>query len=223
MGVVFSLISLVRRHLCTTPVFGERQWWLRLTGKQVKDSLADMAYRVTEQSVTEQHADGSWPYGARSHHGFIDSFHTGYNLEALNVIRKQLQTDVFDASIESGMNYYRDHFFLDDGTPKYYHDSVYPIDMHAVSQAVLTLLNVAHADKDGEMVRGVLQWAIENCYYPRTGYFYYQITPLYKNRIPYLRWTQAWTYLALTSYSITIQRRKVNGKGICGTGVRPIL
>jgi hypothetical protein len=30
------------------------------------------------------------------------------------------------------------------------------------------------------------------------GYFYYQVLPLIKNRIAYMRWSQAWMLLALS-------------------------
>ena len=173
--------------------------------KTGKDELADMACEVARQSVNEQHSDGSWPYGTRNNHRFIDSFHTGYNLEALYVVRQQLQTEEFDVSIDSGMQYYRTHFFFEDGTPKYYHDSVYPIDMHSVAQAVLTLSRVGGSAEDHAIVHRVMHWAVKHMYCPKTGYFYYQINRFYRNRISYLRWTQAWAYLALASYSNNYQ------------------
>jgi hypothetical protein len=33
----------------------------------------------------------------------------------------------------------------------------------------------------------------------KAGYFYYQIQPYYKNKIPYMRWSQAWMLLALAT------------------------
>ena len=33
----------------------------------------------------------------------------------------------------------------------------------------------------------------------REGYFYYQVQPFYKNRISYMRWSQAWMLLALST------------------------
>jgi hypothetical protein len=31
------------------------------------------------------------------------------------------------------------------------------------------------------------------------GYFYYQVLPYYKNKIPYMRWSQAWMLLAVST------------------------
>src|SRR5690606_28411063 len=115
--------------------------WCAFAGQQLGDTaMVEQALDVARQSVSEQGADGSWVYGARHHHQFIDGFHTGYNLEALALIRDALNTSEFDASIELGLAYYREHFFTEDGTAKYYHNAVYPLDMHNFTQAVFTLL-----------------------------------------------------------------------------------
>jgi hypothetical protein len=46
--------------------------------------------------------------------------------------------------------------------------------------------------------RRVARWTIANLYDP-TGYFYYQKTRWYTNRIPYVRWSQAHMFAALGS------------------------
>lgn len=199
-----------RRFLAYIPgenafVHNANLWGAAILAQAYRESgkveLADKAYEVAMQSVSAQHTDGSWAYGTRSHHGFIDSFHTGFNLQALHIVRKQLQTNDFEASIQAGMNYYRNHFFLKDGTPKYYYDSIYPIDIHSVAQAVITLLEVGGAKEDYALARKVLDWAVKHMYCPQTGWFYYHIHRMYRNKIPYLRWTQAWAYLALATYA----------------------
>ena len=67
-------------------------------------------------------------YGARSHHQFIDGFHTGYNLEALYELKHSLQTDEFDESIDHGLAYYKTHL-LKQMDCKYYHNNRYPLDL----------------------------------------------------------------------------------------------
>ncbi len=56
----------------------------------------ELALRILRNSAQAPAADGSWAYGTRHHHGFIDGFHTGYNLEALHLIRTTLATNEFD-------------------------------------------------------------------------------------------------------------------------------
>jgi hypothetical protein len=40
-------------------------------------------------------------------------------------------------------------------------------------------------------------WAIDNMQ-DKEGYFYYQKKRWYKNKIDYMRWSQAWMFYALT-------------------------
>ena len=176
--------------------------WCAFAGRQLEDeALVAQALQVARQSVAEQGADGSWVYGARHHHQFIDGFHTGYNLEALALIRDTLDTTEFDANIGHGMAYYRDSFFTEDGTAKYYHNSVYPLDMHNFTQAVFTLLKVGGAAEDIALCHKVVGRAVELMYLPRQERFVYQKCRWYTNRINYMRWTQAWAYYALAYYN----------------------
>jgi hypothetical protein len=45
---------------------------------------------------------------------------------------------------------------------------------------------------------GILQWAFKNMW-SKKGYFYYQKTRFIKNRVPYMRWSQAWMLFALST------------------------
>ncbi len=173
--------------------------WVATAGVEMKDSrLQESAIKVARQSVKEQREDGSWVYGARHHHQFVDGFHTGYNLEALDYLRKSLGISEFDESIERGMTYYRDNFFLKDGTAKYYSNSVYPLDMHNFTQGVLTLLKVGGSETDITLAEKVMHRAIETMYLPKQGRFIYQKHRWYTNKINYIRWTQAWAYYGLS-------------------------
>lgn len=176
--------------------------WCAFASQQLGDAaLADQALKVARQSVGEQAADGSWVYGARSHHQFIDGFHTGYNLEALCMLRDALATDELNGCIDRGYRYYVNSFFEEDGTAKYYNNAVYPIDMHSFAQAVFTLIKVGGKPADWALCSKVVQRAIELMYLPEKGYFAYQKTRWLTNRINYSRWTQAWAYHALAFYN----------------------
>ncbi|MFM0289998.1 aspartate-semialdehyde dehydrogenase [Paraburkholderia megapolitana] len=163
--------------------------------------LARRALIAAGQSVSMQRADGAWLYGLRAHHGFIDGFHTGYNLEALRFLQTALQTTQFSAAIERGLAYYRDTFFLHDGTVKYYHDRTWPLDTHSVAQALITLLTVGDTQDDRHLATRVLDRAVETLYLPVKRRFIYQRRQLFSNRINYLRWTQAWAFYAIGVYA----------------------
>lgn len=148
-----------------------------------------------------QKFDGSWVYGTRCHHGFIDGFHTGYNLEALRLLQDTTGANDLDDIVEKGMNYYRQQFFLADGTVKYYHDRVWPLDTHSVAQAIITLLKVGDTDADVVLADRVVEHACETLYMPDKKRFVYQKGRWLTNRVNYLRWTQAWALYALSFYA----------------------
>jgi len=160
-----------------------------------------LALKVANQSVKEQAADGSWVYGARHHHQFIDGFHTGYNLEALHVLRTALETTEFDPSIKLGLVYYKQEMFESNGTAKYYNNNRYPLDMHSVSQAVLTLLKVSGEKEDIELAGRIISRSIVNLYMPEKKRFMYQKHKYFTNKINYIRWTQAWVYYSFAFYN----------------------
>jgi len=155
------------------------------------------ALAAARYSVTKQQADGSWPYGEAPAQRWIDNFHTGYNLCALQSISRSLDTTEFDSNIRNGLDFYQAHFFREDGAVRYYHDRTYPIDVHAVAQSIITLLAFRDLNPGNVLqARRVLQWAMDHMWDER-GFFYYRVLRSTKTRISYMRWSQAWMFLAL--------------------------
>ncbi len=159
----------------------------------------DPALSAVRYSTRRQNEDGSWAYGEDKTQAWVDNFHTGYNLCALRNIGRCLDTDEFESHIRRGFDFYRQHFFREDGAPKYFHDRVYPIDIHSVAQSIITLITFDDLDAENRALADtIFQWAMSNMWDER-GYFYYQMTPYYKNKISYMRWSQAWMLLALAT------------------------
>lgn len=162
--------------------------------------LREAAMAAARFTARRQLADGSWPYGEAPNDRWVDNFHTGFVLVALKRICECVRTDEFDDCLVRGYQFWKDRMFLPDGTPKYYSDGVYPIDVHSVAQAILTFLEFRQRDNSAdEHARLVARWGIENLQDP-DGFFYYQIRRGYTIRIPYIRWSQAWMQRALTEF-----------------------
>ena len=49
------------------------------------------------------------------------------------------------------------------------------------------------------MAERVLNWTVKNMQSEK-GYFYYQKRKYITNKIPYMRWSQAWIFYGLTYY-----------------------
>lgn len=144
-----------------------------------------------------QREDGAWIYGMLPVQSWVDSFHTGYNLDAL-VAYEQITGDTsFHAYIEKGLDYYLKHFFLDDGMPRYYDNKTYPIDIHCPAQLPVTLTRAGVIDKHQELVDKVLNWTIDNMQ-DKKGYFYYQLKTGMSSRISYMRWSNAFMFYAFS-------------------------
>ena len=168
------------------------------------NALRDTALESLAWSMNRQHEDGSWPYADTSYQQWIDSFHTGFNLQAIRYFLNAGHAEEYRSEYEKGVNYYAKNFFLDDGTPKYYHDRVFPLDIHSPAQAI------AFFAEEGEpfnrLTESIVQWLIDNLYDERRGYFYFRKGRSFTNRIPYMRWGQAWAFHALTAFILEQNR-----------------
>jgi hypothetical protein len=157
------------------------------------------ALRVARYSAAKEHADGSWHYGEARSQQWIDNFHTGYNLCALKSIGRHAGTTEFDSYIQKGFDFYRRHFFREDGAVRYFHNRTYPIDIHAVAQSIITLVELQDLDSsNAPLARSVLRWAMDRMWDNR-GFFYYRVLRFYTIKTSYMRWSQAWMLLALST------------------------
>lgn len=169
------------------------------TGKEAYKAAARASALACCQA---QAADGSWVYGMLPMQSWIDSFHTGYNLDGLIAYQEQTGDDSFRENIERGFDFYIRNFFEEDGCPKYYHNQKYPIDIHCSGQLFVTLYRLGKFDQYQELAEKVLQWTIRNMQ-DKKGYFYYQIKPGISSKIPYMRWSNAFMFNALSYYILS--------------------
>lgn len=164
-----------------------------------KDKFLKAAMKVGGCSANKQRDDGSWGYGEASAQQWIDNFHTGYNLCALRAISEYAETSEFEPHMRRGFEFYRKHFFREDGSPKYFHNRSYPIDIHSVAQSIITLLVFKDLDVNNvTLAHNVFRWAMTHMWYEH-GYFYYRVYPFLTLKMPYMRWSQAWMMLALAT------------------------
>jgi hypothetical protein len=170
----------------------------RLGGVCGQPDYLDLARRSMAFVTGQQGEDGSWPYGQGRMQRWIDGFHTGYNLCALVQYRKTTGDASFDSHLERGYEFYKRMLIGNGGVPKSRHDRVFPIDIHACSQAILTFCAFRNSDVQalGE-ARKTADWTISNMCND-DGTFSYQRHRWWRNRTPYMRWGQAWMFRALT-------------------------
>jgi|SRR5271157_765197 len=156
-----------------------------------------VARSAIEYSCSRQLLDGSWWYAEDPKYHWIDNFHTGYNLDSLDIYLDATGDEEFRNHLDKGLAFYKAHFFEDNGRPKYYHTRTYPVDIQCVAQSIDTLTRFSNRDsRCGELAENVAAWSIRNMQ-DANGYFYYRQYPLVTAKTPMLHWGQATMFKAL--------------------------
>ncbi|GAB3002576.1 hypothetical protein GCM10010960_05220 [Arenimonas maotaiensis] len=158
-----------------------------------------VARQIVSAACEGQAADGSWVYGLLPVQSWIDSFHTGYNLDAMAHYARFCEDSSFDDAMQRGLDFYLANFFLADGTPKYYHNRTYPIDIHCPGQLWVSLSVMGRFQPHAALCRKVADWTLANMQ-DSQGFFYYQLKRGVSSKIPYMRWSNAFMFNALSYY-----------------------
>ena len=168
-----------------------------------REEYRALAQQTIQACCAGQREDGAWIYGMLPVQSWVDSFHTGYNLDALIAYEEQTCDTEFRPYIDRGFGYYISHFFEAEGMPKYYDNRTYPIDIHCPGQLLVTLARLHKTADNKAFVEKVLRWTIENMQ-DKKGYFYYQMKHHASSKIPYMRWSNAFMFNAMAHYLETI-------------------
>ncbi|MGD2033587.1 MAG: delta-aminolevulinic acid dehydratase [Bacteroidales bacterium] len=163
--------------------------------------LLSEAKKSVDFCIKHQKENGSWTYSTLPFHQWIDNFHTGYNLECLSEYQKYSGDTSYQKNIEKGFEYYMNTFFLKDGRCKYYNNALYPIDIHAPAQFLVTLHRLGRLEENRTMAEKILAWTIDHMQ-DKKGYFYFQKKRGFTSKIPYMRWAQAWMFYAMSIYKL---------------------
>lgn len=163
------------------------------------EDYKNIAVQAVRAVCEGQNTDGSWVYGMLPTQSWIDSFHTGYNLDAISMYQNCTSDKQFSLNLEKGFAYYIANFFKDDGTPKYYHNKTYPIDIHCPAQLFVTLSKLGQFNSHKKLATKVFNWSIKNMQSEK-GYFYYQLKKGWSSKISYMRWSNAFMFNAISFY-----------------------
>ena len=158
----------------------------------------DLAKRSVGYTVKYQREDASWWYGEKSNLHWVDNFHTAYVLDSLKYYQDYSGDQTHRDSILRGYRYWKDTFFLEDGTPRYYDFKTIPLDIQCSAQAIDTLVLFNDLDTGSlDLAQKVANWTIENMQ-DRSGYFYFRkYSNGIINKTPTLHWGQATMMCAL--------------------------
>ncbi len=198
-GVCFSYTPLDRVWVHNVnlwiSVFLARVW--SLTGEA---ELLNWARKAVEFTLSQQNPDGSWFYGIGNKDLlYIDNYHTGFNIVALKEFIRYTGERGYEEALHKGFHYYTTTFFLTSGAPRYYHNKLFPMDIHCCAQGIITHTWMG----DLEKAEQIANWALENMFDKERGFFYYRKFPAYTIKVPFIRWGEAWMFYALSIFTTT--------------------
>lgn len=202
----FSYSPLDKTQVFNASLLGSRLL-SRVYSYTKEDKLRNAAKKSVAFCCKKQQESGAWSYGALPFHQWIDSFHTGFNLECLYEFQKFTLDTSFNNHLSKGLEYYLATFFNEKGQSKYYSTSLFPIDIHAPAQLIITLSRMGMIKSNMILLKRVLEWTIQNMQDPK-GYFYYQINRTINSKIPYMRWAQAWMFFSISYYLKALQKNE---------------
>ena len=163
-----------------------------------KSAYRELATRAIQYTAQHQRPDASWFYGEREDLHWVDNFHTAYVLDCFRRYELSTGDRQFSTIMMNGYRYWKQEFFLADGTPKYYNNKTAPLDIQCSSQAIDTLVFFQDLDPESiALALKVANWTIDHMR-DRSGYFYYRRYSMgIVNKTPTLHWGQATMLCAL--------------------------
>jgi len=157
----------------------------------------DLARQAMRYSCSRQNEDGAWYYGEASKYHWVDSFHTGYNLDSLKRYVDGTGDRDFARQLAAGYEYFKGAFFEADGRVRYMHDRPLPIDIQCLAQAIDTLSMFSESDSEAlRLAERVAGWTIAHMQ-SADGHFYYRDLGWTKIRTPMFHWGQGTMFKAL--------------------------
>lgn len=174
----------------------------------------DLIEKAVQYVISRQKPSGEWYYS----HGKDPSkekkqidFHQGFILDCLqsiDTLTGTKMTSLVQPAIQKGLEFYYDKQFDRNGQGVFRHPKKYPVDIHNQAQGIITFSKFADYDsKFRKMAESIMTWTVENMQDPK-GYFYYQKYRFITNKTPFIRWAQAWMFLAMTEYYLMASRVK---------------
>ena len=131
-----------------------------------------------------------WCYNASVIVGaFVASITREFNLDFGNAYIDQTFRDVIGQQKPDGQGIYR-------------YPKKYPVNIHNQAQGIITFTRAAafgFGDHYLDFARTIAEWTIKNMQ-DLDGHFYYLKYPLFTNKIPYIRWSDAAMAYALSVY-----------------------
>lgn len=196
-SICFSYTPIDKTQVYNASLLGA--YLLARVYSHTKDKyLLEIADKAVNFVINHQNPDGSWYYGNAPFYRWIDGYHSAFVLEYLNDYINISENFDLMPMLKKGMEYYKENLFTNNYIPKFRNNSLYPIDIHCCASAIITFTKLKHLHDDN-LLWGykVFNWTVKNMQ-DKDGFFYFQKHKFFTNKIPYIRWGQAWMLRAIS-------------------------
>jgi rhamnogalacturonyl hydrolase YesR len=173
-----------------------------LSGQRVHRQSAQ---KLLNYVIGRQTDYGAWYYTDPAEASPIrhDNYHTGFILDALWRYMQATDDWSWKANYRRGIEFYAQHLFNSDGSPRWMSDQDYPHDIHGAAQGIITFSR--HREEYPAKAESIGRWALDRMYHD-SGRFYYQEERFYRKRFTLMRWCNAWMARALARLFVAMKR-----------------
>jgi len=166
------------------------------------DVFRYVCHDISRFLISKQRDDGSWVYSI-SENGKARlqyDFHQGYMIDGLlSYLPYSQNKNQLLYYINKAASFYRSKLFTESGLSYYRFPLRYPVDIHNQAQGIITFSKLGFLDCEYLLFANkIALWTVFQMQ-DESGYFYHQKWPIITNKIPYMRWSQAWMILALAT------------------------
>lgn len=200
-GICYSYTP-IDRHVVHNASMLAAAFMARVSSVTGRADLLERSTRAVDFTVAKQEADGSWAYSIDPSTGRkrmqID-FHQGFVLDSLldHITFSGRADPRYTDALRRGAEFYRDRQFEPSGRSLWRLPQRWPADIHHQAQGIITFSKLSSRQPEMlDVAANIARWTVENMQDP-AGFFYHQCHERFTNRIPYMRWGQAWMMSAL--------------------------
>jgi len=167
------------------------------------ENILNICQKISQNLISSQKNDGSWIYSL-SENGHVRNqldFHQGYIIDGLLSFKSYSSNEFLLINcIQKAANFYKLILFSPSGESYYRYPLRYPLDIHNQSQGIITFSKLYNLNTDYIDFSNTIALKTISKMQDHNGFFYYQIWPFFINKIPHMRWSQAWMMFALSTY-----------------------
>lgn len=190
---------------------------MMLIGKTYDNSdMIDESLRIVRYCLENVNPDGTFYYqgaeAGKSGH-VIDSYHTGFVLRSIDRIHSLHPSEELEDCLKRGVDAYIRLFVGPNGeTWMFPNDRL--VDIHGCAETIICFGRLKERFPYLDIYwKQAIEWTIAHMQDSRSGHFYYQqwriLNGTWTIRTPYVRWSQAWMFKALSEALILANGKKV--------------